>query len=296
MIFYPFFLIKAHRFLFHAVLLFLFLGWIIEKTFPQPPQKIEIIQDSLKITASERLTGRVDTADLRLIGKAIAGKVIKGDTARHGWLTRFGPIELRFEESYPSFPTISFFRFFTPSLVVSPGNLVGIDRKKERAYIIYQSGARDDLDDMTGDQEIKVSSDTAALEYFIEALEIRGFFPAVILDRVSELRQFARYQEQAMHLQPEKQPPVSRIYRHLWKDRSFAHFKRGKLKEKEKDYMEREKAWDDLIRAPSVSLYKDIYNVVLFFARTKDLLRVYKISGFVFQNGAVHYSVIPVKL
>ncbi len=291
MIIYRSFRLKANKFFPRAVLLFLFSGWISKGAFAQPPQKIEIIQDSLKITASLRLNGRVDTADLRL-----AGKAIRSDTTRHGWLSHFGPIELRFEESYPSFPNISFFRFFTPSLVVSPGNLVGIDRKKERAYIIYQSGAPDDLDDMAEEQGITISSDTAALEYFIEILQIRGFFPALILDTTGELRQFARYQEQAMHLQPEKQPPVSRIYRHLWKDRSFARFKRGKLKEKEKDYMEREKAWGDLIREPQVSLYKDIYNVALFFARPKDLLSVHKISAFVFQNGAVHYSVVPVKL
>jgi hypothetical protein len=87
------------------------------------------------------------------------------------------------------------------------------------------------------------------------------------------------------------------MYRHLWGDRSFSRFRKGKLEEpSQKDYRRREIAWAEPIRPPQASLYKDIYNVTLFLARTRELFSVYKVSGFVFQNGAVHYSVIPVKL
>lgn len=262
------------------------------RAFAQSLRKIEVSADSFKVTASERLAGRLDTTDLRLVADAIAS-----DSAHHGWIAHFGSIELRFEENYPSFPNIRFFRFFTPNLVTAPGHAVGIDRQKGKAHIIYQSGAADDLDGMAQEQGIKISSDTAALEYFIEALQIRGYFPAVILDTVSELRQYARFQEQVLNLKSSEVPPTRRLYRHLWKDRSFWRFRKGELEElQQKDYERREKTWAGLIRPPAVNLYKDIYNVVLYLARIKELFFVYKVSGFVFQNGAVHYSVVKLNL
>ncbi len=249
----------------------------------------EVTLDSFTVKASRFLSGRVDTADLMLAARA----VVQGDSAKHNWLLHFAPIELRSEESYRSFPGIRFFRFFTPNFVTPPGHSVAIDKEGGKAYLIYQSGAPDDLGDLVVNLGVSIGSESAALDYFCDVLQTRGQIPAIALDTVAEIRQYARYRERVSELKLSELPPVRRLYRHLWNDKSFAVFKTGELSE-EKDALcrEVEKEWGHTIVPPSVSFRKEQFHVSLYLARLRNLYKIFKISGFISPEGQVSYTVI----
>lgn len=252
----------------------------------------EVILDSFTVKASRLLSGRVDSVDLMLAARA----VVEGDSAKHNWLLHFAPIELRSEESYRSFPGIRFFRFFTPNFVTPPGHCVAIDREGRKAYLIYQSGARDDLGDLVLSLGVQIGSDSAALGYFMDVLQIRGFIPAIALDTVAEIRQYARYRERVSELKPSELPPVRRLYRHIGNDKSFAAFKTGELSE-EKDALCRavEKEWGFMIVPPAVNFNKGQFHVSLYLTRLRNLYEIFRISGFISPEGQVSYTVNKLK-
>jgi hypothetical protein len=279
-------LIKSLRFFILAALLF-----FINQT-DSPAQNWatpEVTLDSFTVRASRLLSGRVDTADLMLAARA----AVEGDSIKHNWLLHFSPVELRSEESYRSFPGIRFFRFFTPNFVTPPGHCVAIDREGKKAYLIYQSGAADDLGDLALNLGVQIGSDTAALDYFMDILQIRGQIPAIALDTVAEIRQYARYRERVSELKLSELPPVRRLYRHLWKDKSFAVFRTGALSdEKEEFCREVEKDWGGMIVPPAVNFNKGQFHVSLYLTRLRNLYEIFKISGFVSPEGQVSYTVI----
>ena len=254
----------------------------------QPAETLSVTVDTLTVKAQPFLAGKVDSADLFLVAKA----VIEGDSAKHAWLLHFSPIELRAEERYGFFPNLRFFRFFTPDYKVVPGHTVAIDREKGKAYLLYQSGAADDLGDLILDKGIKIDSEAVALEYFLEVLQIRGYQPALILDTIAEIRQFLHYRERSADLKLSELPPVLRLYRHLWEDKRFASFRKGNLPpERDSTCQVLETAWAGKIAAPFAYFQKGQFFIQLYLARTSKIFEILKFSAFVSPEGQVGYSV-----
>lgn len=258
------------------------------RLFAQPAETLSVTVDTFTVKALPFLAGKVDSADLLLAARA----VMEGDSAKHAWLLHFSPIELRAEERYGFFPNIRFFRFFTPDYKVVPGHAVAIDRQKGRAYLLYQSGAADDLGDLVLDRGIKLDSEAVALEYFMEVLQIRGYQPALVLDTITEIREFLHYRERSADLKLSELPPVQRIYRHLWKNKNFLPFKKGNLSA-ERDSLCRnlEKAWGGELATPFAYFQKGQFFIQLYLARTRKIFEIYKFSAFVSPEGLVSYTV-----
>ncbi|HXF48646.1 MAG TPA: hypothetical protein VNL73_04365 [Verrucomicrobiae bacterium] len=260
--------------------------------FAQKAETLSVTVDTLTVKALPFLIGKVDSADLRLVAKA----VLEGDSIKHGWLLHFSPIELRAEEQYGFFPNIRFFRFFTPDYKVVPGHVAAIDREKGKAYLIYQSGAADDLGELVLDQGIKLDSEAVALEYFMEVLQIRGYQPALILDTIVEIRQFLHYREKSAGLKLSELPPLRRIYRSLWRDKNFLPFRRGKLSaERDSRCGKLETAWAGEIAAPFAYFQKGQFFIQLYLARTRKIFDLYKFSAFVSPEGQVSYTVVKLE-
>ena len=256
--------------------------------FCQTGPVLSVTLDSVTVRASRFLAGKVDSTDLLLAARA----VVSGDSAKHRWLAHFSPIELRSEERYGFFPNVRFFRFFTPDYKIVPGHCVAIDREKGKAYLIYQSGAPDDLGDMVLDEGIKLDSETTALEYFLEVLQIRGYQPSIILDTIGELRQFLRYRERAADLKLANLPPVMRLYRHLWQDQNFEPFKKGNLSaERDSACRALEAAWAGELAQPFAYFQKGQFFIQLYLARTRKIFEILKFSGYVSPEGLVSYTV-----
>lgn len=272
-------------------LLFLWVFFLVfsgRTVFAQKAETLSVTVDTLTIKALPFVVGKVDSTDLLLTAKA----VIEGDSAKHAWLLHFSPVELRAEERYGFFPNLRFFRFFTPDYKVVPGHAVAIDRQKGKAYLLYQSGAADDLGDLILDRGIKIDSEAVALEYFLEVLQIRGYLPALVLDTIAEIRQFLHYRERSADLKLSELPPVQRIYRHLWKDKNFATFRAGNLSA-EWDSLCRnlEKAWGGELAVPFAYFQKGQFFIQLYLARTRKIFEIYKFSAFVSPEGLVSYTV-----
>lgn len=275
----------CRKFLFLLISFSFFSG---RTAFAQKAETLRVTVDTLTVKALPSLAGKVDSTDLRLIAKA----VMEGDSARHGWLLHFSPIELRAEERYQFFPGIRFLRFFTPNYKVVPGHAVAIDRERGRAYLVYQSGAADDLGDLILDRGIKLDSESAALEYFMEVLQIRGYQPALVLDTMAEIRQYLRFQEGSADLKLSQLPPVQRLYRSLWRSKIFLPFKKGNLSEESDSLCRKaEAAWAGEIAAPFAYFQKGQFFIQLYLARTRKIFDIYKISGFVSSEGLVNYTV-----
>lgn len=256
--------------------------------FGQVPPSLSVTVDSFTVVASRFLAGKVDSADLFLAARA----VVKGDSAKHGWLRHFSPIELKSEETYDFFPGLRLYRFFTPNYKIPPGHAVAIDRERQKSYLLYQSGAPDDLGEMVLNRGVKIPSDTAALEYFLQVLQIRGYLPAIILDTIAEIRQFCRYRERAAGLKLSQLPPVERLYRHLWEDKNFAPFKKGRLSEERDSVCRRlEASLAGTVCRPFAYFQKEQYFIEVFLVRTRKLFEVYKFSAFVSPEGQVSYTV-----
>ncbi len=273
------------RFLFLSVFLSVFSGGAV---FAQKAETLSVTVDSLTVKALPFLAGKVDSTDLLLVAKA----VIEGDSAKHDWLLHFSPLELRAEERYSFFPNLRFFRFFTPDYKVVPGHAVALDREKGKAYLLYQSGAADDLGEMVLDRGIKLDSEAVALEYFLEVLQIRGYQPALVLDTIAEIRQFLHYRERSADLKLSELPPLQRIYRSLWKDKNFLPFKKGNLSaERDSLCRKAESAWAGEIAAPFAYFQKGQFFIQLYLARTRKIFDVYKFTGYVSPEGLVNYTV-----
>jgi hypothetical protein len=256
--------------------------------FAQKAETLSVTVDTLTVKALPFLAGKVDSTDLRLVAKA----VLEGDGAKHGWLPHFSPIELRAEERYSFFPNIRLFRFFTPDYKVIPGHAVAIDREKGKAYLLYQSGAADDLGELVLDQGIKLDSEAVALEYFMEVLQIRGYQPALILDTIVEIRQFLHYREKSADLTLSELPPLQRIYRSLWKGKDFARFKKGNLTTERDSLCQKvEAAWAGEISAPFAYFQKGQFFIQLYLTRTRKIFDILKITAFVSPEGLVNYTV-----
>jgi hypothetical protein len=270
---------------FFLVVSFFCLGGAV---FAQKAETLSVTVDTLTVKTLPFLIGKVDSTDLRLVAKA----VLEGDSVKHGWLLHFSPIELRAEEQYGFFPNIRFFRFFTPDYKVVPGHAVAIDRERGKAYLLYQSGAADDLGNLVLDRGIKLDSEAVALEYFMEVLQIRGYQPALVLDTIVEIRQFLHYREKSADLTLSELPPLQRIYRSLWKGKDFARFKKGNLTT-ERDSLCRklEAAWAGEIAAPFAYFQKGQFFIQLYLARTRKIFDIYKFSAFVSPEGQVSYTV-----
>ncbi len=256
--------------------------------FAQQAETLSVIVDTLTVKALPVLAGKADSTDLLLTAQA----VMEGDSAKHAWLLHFSPIELRAEERYNFFPNIHFFRFFTPDYKVVPGHAVAIDREKGKAYLLYQSGAADDLGDLVLDREIRIDSESVALEYFMEVLQIRGYQPALVFDTIAEIRRFLHYRERSAGLKLSELPPLQRIYRSLWKDKNFLPFKKGNLSA-ERDSLCRnlEKAWGGEIAPPFAYFQKGQFFIQLYLARTRKIFEIYKFTAFVSPEGLVNYTV-----
>lgn len=256
--------------------------------FSQTGPPLSVTLDSVTVRASRFLAGKVDSADLLLAAQA----VVFGDSAKHHWLLHFSPIELRSEEKYGFFPNVRFFRFFTPDYKIVPGHAVAVDRRKGKAYLVYQSGAPDDLGNLILDEGVKLDSETVALEYFLEVLQIRGYQPSIVLDTIAELRQFLRYREKAADLKLANLPPVKRLYRHLWEDKDFAPFKRGGLSaERDSACQALETARAGELAPPFAYFQKGQFFIQLYLARTRKIFEILKFSGFVSPEGLVSYTV-----
>jgi|GEM_PF-4016753 len=269
-------------------LLIFFFVFSSEAVFAQKAETLSVTVDTLTVKAHPFLAGKVDSTDLSLTAKA----VLEGDRAKHDWLPHFSPLLLRAEERYRFFPGIRFFRFFASESKVVPGHAVAIDRERGKAYLIYQSGAADDLGNLILDQGIKLDSEAVALEYFMEILQIRGYQPALALDTIAEIRQFLRYREKSADLTLSELPPLQRIYRSLWKDRAFLPFKKGNLSaERDSLCRKTETAWAEEIAAPFAYFQKGQFFVRLYLARTRKIFDVLKISAFVSPEGQVNYTV-----
>lgn len=242
-------------------LIFLFILTLVSGStknllFSQESRPLSVTVDGFTVKASPYLGGKVDSLDLLLAARAVVG----GDSLKHGWLLHFTPIELRTEERYGFFPKMHFFRFFPPHYKIPPGHMLALDRERGKAYLLYQNAAADDLGDMVLGQGLKISSDSAALEYFLEVIQMRGYLPVLVLDTIAEIRQFARYRERSAGLSASELPPVMRLYRHLWKDKNFAAFKKGNLPE-ERDSLCRvlESRGAEAVQPPAVAFNKGQY-------------------------------------
>jgi hypothetical protein len=256
--------------------------------FSQEGRPLSVTVDGFTVKTSPYLGGKVDSLDLLLAAGAVAG----GDSLKHGWLLHFTPMELRTEERYGFFPKLRFFRFFTPYSETPPGHLIAIDRQGGKAYLLYQSGAADDLGDLVLDRGIKLDSEAVALEYFMEILQIRGYQPALVLDTIAEIRQFLRYRERSAGLKLSELPPVQRLYRSLWKDKHFLPFKKGKLAaEGDSACLALERARTGDIAPPFAYFQKGQFFIQLYLARTRKIFDIYKFSAFVSPEGLVSYTV-----
>jgi hypothetical protein len=271
-----------------VILPFFLLLFLRGGAFAQKAETLSVTVDTLTVKALPFLAGKVDSTDLLLTARAI----IEGDGAKHGWLPHFSPIELRAEEQYRFFPGIRFFRFFTPDYKIVPGHAVAIDRERGKAYLLYQSGAADDLGNLVLDRGIKLDSEAVALEYFMEVLQIRGYQPALVLDTIVEIRQYLHYREKSAGLKLSELPPLRRIYRSLWKDKNFMPFKKGSLTAERDSLCQKvEAAWAGEIAPPFAYFQKEQFFIQLYLVRTRKIFDILKISGFVSREGLVSYSV-----